>query len=53
MPGGKIEVLCRDIVTWEMPLYVLDHSANQHLIEVGARPMSPDDLPGSLLAKVS
>lgn len=50
-PGGKIEALCRDILTWEIPLYVLDHPANRHLIEVGALPLSLANLPAGLLAK--
>ncbi len=35
-PGGKTEMLCREMLAWGKPVYTLDHSANQHLVMLGA-----------------
>lgn len=44
-PGGKTEQLCHQVVAWGKPLFTLDDDANAHLIELGAIPLGPAELP--------
>ena len=43
--GGKTEKLCRDALTQGKSVFTLDSADNAHLIELGAVPVSADDLP--------
>ena len=38
-PGGKIEHLCRKIVSWRKPLLTFDHPENANLLALGANPI--------------
>lgn len=41
--GGKMELLCREVLAAGKPLYTFDDPANIHLMESGAKPVT--DLP--------
>ncbi|HWP91527.1 MAG TPA: DNA-processing protein DprA [Thermodesulfobacteriota bacterium] len=43
-PNSKTEQFCRDVFTWQKPLYTLDNEANRNLIELGAKPVSLNDI---------
>ena len=43
-PGGKVETLCREMISWNKPLYTLDDPSNANLIEMGAAPIRPKDV---------
>jgi hypothetical protein len=36
-PGSKMEVLCRDILAADKPLYTFDHPANAAILDAGAK----------------
>ena len=38
-PDGKIENLCREIISWKKPIYTFDSDYNKNLIEMGAQPI--------------
>ncbi|MBI2849380.1 MAG: DNA-processing protein DprA [Chloroflexi bacterium] len=40
-PASKTEAFCREVIGWGKPLYTLDSDANQNLIALGARRISP------------
>jgi predicted Rossmann fold nucleotide-binding protein DprA/Smf involved in DNA uptake len=44
-PGGRTEEWCRDVLALDKPVWTLDAPENVHLIELGARPFSPDAMP--------
>jgi predicted Rossmann fold nucleotide-binding protein DprA/Smf involved in DNA uptake len=44
--GGKTEQLCREALILGKPLYTLDDKANAHLVDLGAKPISPYKSPG-------
>lgn len=39
--GGKIEALCRKIITWGKPLLTFDRPENAGLLALGAKPIAP------------
>ena len=41
-PGSKTEALAREVLEWGKPLYTLDHPANHHLLELGAKVFQGD-----------
>jgi len=41
-PEGKTERFCRDILKWKKPVLTLPNEANEHLLAIGAKPVSPD-----------
>ena len=43
-PGGKIENLCRDILSWKKPIYTFNSDHNKNLIEMGAQPVDMDNV---------
>lgn len=43
-PGSKTEQLCREIITWDKPLYTLDNAANEPLVALGAQALNPERL---------
>jgi len=40
-PGSKTEQLAQEVLEWGKPAYTLDHPANEHLLALGAEPLSP------------
>jgi predicted Rossmann fold nucleotide-binding protein DprA/Smf involved in DNA uptake len=42
--GSKLEQLCREILAWRKPLYVLESAATAILTSLGAIPVSPDSI---------
>lgn len=42
--GSKMEQLCREILSWRKPLYMLESAANGNLISLGAIPISPESM---------
>ena len=38
-PGSKTEQLAQEVVGWGKPVYTLDHTANEHLLALGAEPL--------------
>lgn len=43
-PGGKTEVLCREIITARKPLYTVDCPENANLLALGAKALAVEDL---------
>ena len=43
-PGSKMEQLCKEILVWRKPLYMLENVANDKLISIGAIPVTPDSI---------
>lgn len=41
-PGGKLENMCREVITWGKPLLTLQNEANANLFSLGAQPMLID-----------
>jgi len=44
-PGSKTEVFCREIISWQKPIYTFDSDYNKNLIEMGAQPVNKDNVP--------
>ena len=42
--NSKTEQFCRDVVAWRKPLYTLYNETNRNLLELGAKPVSFDDI---------
>lgn len=43
-PNSKTEHFCRDVVSWQKPLYTLESGTNTNLISLGARPVRPNNI---------
>ena len=43
-PSGKTEEFCRQILSWQKPLYTFDSDYNKNIINMGARPVKPTDV---------
>jgi predicted Rossmann fold nucleotide-binding protein DprA/Smf involved in DNA uptake len=43
-PFSKTEELCREIISWQKPLYSFDSDYNKNLIEMGAQPVNMDNV---------
>ncbi len=41
-PEGKTEQFCHDILKWKKPVFTLPNEANEHLLAMGAKPVSPN-----------
>lgn len=39
-PGSKTEAFCREILSWQKPIYTFDNDYNKNLIEMGAQPVN-------------
>jgi len=39
-PASKTEAFCREILSWEKPIYTFDNDYNKNLIEMGAQPVN-------------
>ena len=44
--GGKTERFCQELLAQNKPLFTLEGDHNAHLIELGARPIHPDNIGG-------
>jgi hypothetical protein len=40
----KTEELCRQIISWQKPVYTFESDYNKNLIEMGARPVNIDNV---------
>ena len=47
-PSGKTESLCREIVSWQKPLYTLESDYNANIIALGAEPVATDSIYGMI-----
>ena len=43
-PSSKTEELCRRIISWEKPIYTFDSDYNKNLVEMGGRPIRPENV---------
>ena len=43
-PSSKTEELCRQIISWQKPIYTFDSDYNKNLIKMGARPVNIDNI---------
>jgi predicted Rossmann fold nucleotide-binding protein DprA/Smf involved in DNA uptake len=43
-PASKTEVFCKEIVSWQKPIYTFDSDYNKNLIKMGARPVNIDNV---------
>ena len=39
-PGSKTESFCKEILSWQKPIYTFDSNYNKNLIKMGARPVN-------------
>ena len=39
-PGSKTESFCKEILSWQKPIYTFDSDYNKNLIKIGARPVN-------------
>ena len=43
-PSSKTEELCRQIISWQKPIYTFESDYNKNLIEMGTRPVNMDNV---------
>ena len=43
-PSSKTEELCRQIISWQKPIYTFESDYNKNLVEMGARPIRPENI---------
>jgi len=43
-PGSKTEAFCREILSWQKPIYTFESDYNKNLIEMGAQPIKPENI---------
>ena len=43
-PSSKTEELCRQIISWQKPIYTFDSDYNKNLIEMGTCPVNMDNI---------
>ncbi|MDO9566535.1 MAG: DNA-processing protein DprA [Candidatus Desulfaltia sp.] len=43
-PSSKTEELCRQIISWQKPIYTFESDYNKNLIKMGARPVNMDNV---------
>lgn len=41
-PASKTEVFCKEIISWQKPIYTFESDYNKNLIKMGARPVNMD-----------
>ena len=44
--SSKTEELCRQIISWQKPIYTFESDYNKNLIKIGARPVTMDNVSG-------
>jgi len=42
--GSKTESFCKEILSWQKPIYTFDSDYNKNLIKMGARPIRPENV---------
>jgi len=45
-PSSKTEELCRQILSWQKPLYTFESDYNKNIIDMGAQPVRPENISG-------
>ena len=43
-PASKTEVFCKEIISWQKPIYTFESDYNKNLIKMGARPVTMDNV---------
>ncbi len=43
-PGSKTESFCKEIISWQKPIYTFESDYNKNLIKMGARPVNMDNV---------
>ena len=43
-PASKTETFCKEILSWQKPIYTFDSDYNKNLIKMGARPIRPENV---------
>jgi len=43
-PASKTETFCKEILSWQKPIYTFDSNYNKNLIKMGARPLNMDNI---------
>ena len=43
-PASKTESFCKEILSWQKPIYTFDSNYNKNLIKMGARPVNIDNV---------
>ena len=43
-PDSKTESFCKEILTWQKPIYTFESDYNKNLIKMGARPVNTDNV---------
>ncbi|MBT9439389.1 MAG: hypothetical protein GAS50_09385 [Desulfobacterales bacterium] len=43
-PGSKTESFCKEILSWQKPIYTFESDYNKNLVEMGARPVNMDNV---------
>lgn len=43
-PGSKTETFCKEIISWQKPIYTFESDYNKNLVEMGARPVNTDNV---------
>ena len=42
-PSSKTEAFCKKIISWQKPLYTFESDFNKNIINIGARPVKPEN----------
>jgi predicted Rossmann fold nucleotide-binding protein DprA/Smf involved in DNA uptake len=42
--GSKTESFCKEILSWQKPIYTFDSNYNKNLIKMGARPVNMNNV---------
>jgi len=43
-PASKTEAFCKEILSWQKPIYTFESDYNKNLIEMGAQPIKPENI---------
>lgn len=43
-PSSKTEAFCKEILSWQKPIYTFESDYNKNLIEMGAQPVKPENV---------
>jgi len=43
-PDSKTESFCKEILTWQKPIYTFESDYNKNLIKMGAQPINMDNV---------
>ena len=43
-PGSKTESFCKEILSWQKPIYTFESDYNNNLIKMGARPVTMENV---------